>query len=92
MRLDGGTAIEAASVESNEVAKSPGSNAHWMGKLAGLRRSLAARALILLIGYAVVLLTCRWVAYQLRFDFNIDKEPVHRRHLQVVGSGNCRCN
>ncbi len=83
MRLDGGTAVEEASVALGETAKPPASKAPLLGRIAGLRRSLAARALILLVGYSVVLLACRWAAYQLRFDFNVGKEPVHLRHLHV---------
>lgn len=51
--------------------------------IAGLRlvqRSLWTRALLLVSSYAVVLIIARWLAYQLRFEFNVP--PDQQWHLR----------
>jgi len=43
-------------------------------KLKNIHRSAGAQALILVATYAAVLIACRWLAFQLRFDFIVPPE------------------
>ena len=66
-------------------------------KLANLKVLAAVRIGMLAVIYAVVLFLSRWLAYQVRFEFELslpDNKQFNEQHF-CIGSGfwlsNCRC-
>ena len=54
---------------------SPGPNGHWFEIRPRHSRLILVRRRLFLVGiFGSILFLCRWLAYQLRFDFNVPAE------------------